>query len=554
MISASLVHKVGVRDAVASSLPGPLTSVSLKERAAKLGIVPSEPLEGSGQLPGRGSDCSAWPRRSVPSGCGASSGSQGLQPGWAKQEFEEPRPQPLLRPTLAPSQRSSWRGRAGGTGAGVKAETSHGTAPVSQRVKTELELKREEEKDMRRQEAAARDAACKAICVIKHGLRERSKTAASSDFVPKDWDKAFKPHLGSYMLFLLSRPDQFQVAEGLLPGTFTVQNLAGNVTVNAPAWKSQRAGDAPGIGCVKPELPCEAPPRGRQTTGPRERLDKDARACGEVVRWCGGFGWIRPLAPVEHPAAAKHSGDVFVHSSDVIGAWKLEPGTAVDFVIYADRSGLGAEECRISQVPGRAAWSRGAPKGGKGASLAGGKGKVPAAPMALPGALAGHRGRERSPRRQFKTEGSAESSSPALPVLALRPLAPLRLSTPLAPASPSGFGAKVEAREEGDVLGVPEEEGNEEDGVEAMGFVVDGEDEDMEEPGEPEDLESLGFTLDGEATAPDAGAERAERACGDGIGETAESSAAGFDVWTLLTAEDEDPNGAAKTIVKRLRI
>lgn len=76
----------------------------------------------------------------------------------------------------------------------------------------------------------------------------------------------------------------------------------------------------------------------------RSRISEE-RILGEVKKWCGTYGWIRPSHPIQHTAAPKHVGDVFVHESDVVGP-KLEEGTAVNFLVYIDGDGLGAEQCK----------------------------------------------------------------------------------------------------------------------------------------------------------------------------------------------------------------
>lgn len=94
-------------------------------------------------------------------------------------------------------------------------------------------------RDSRRKEAFFRDVSCKAICQIKHGLRQ-SDAYEEMPFKPKDWEKTFQPLLGDYLKFVLSRPDQFEIVTvpGAPPEVFLIQNVAGNATVVAPAWRS----------------------------------------------------------------------------------------------------------------------------------------------------------------------------------------------------------------------------------------------------------------------------------------------------------------------------
>lgn len=85
-------------------------------------------------------------------------------------------------------------------------------------------------------------------------------------------------------------------------------------------------------------------------TQPRSRIS-NVRVHGEVRRWCGRYGWIQPNIPIEHAAAAKHCGDVFVHAKDVENRQTLAEGMEVDFLVYLDGNGLGAEQCRQAALP-----------------------------------------------------------------------------------------------------------------------------------------------------------------------------------------------------------
>eukprot|EP00448_Togula_jolla_P023112 CAMPEP_0170589754 /NCGR_PEP_ID=MMETSP0224-20130122/11510_1 /TAXON_ID=285029 /ORGANISM="Togula jolla, Strain CCCM 725" /LENGTH=319 /DNA_ID=CAMNT_0010913515 /DNA_START=58 /DNA_END=1014 /DNA_ORIENTATION=- len=111
-------------------------------------------------------------------------------------------------------------------GSGVKRKAYTESRPAI----SEPELFREQ----KRTELSLRDISCKAICSIKYGLRQPGAQADGKPFIPADWDKTFKPSLGSYLKFLLGRPDQFRVVEGARPGLYTVRNVATNQTVVAP--------------------------------------------------------------------------------------------------------------------------------------------------------------------------------------------------------------------------------------------------------------------------------------------------------------------------------
>mmetsp|Transcript_53268 Transcript_53268/g.147584 ORF Transcript_53268/g.147584 Transcript_53268/m.147584 type:complete len:206 (-) Transcript_53268:219-836(-) len=101
-------------------------------------------------------------------------------------------------------------------------------------------------------------------------------------------------------------------------------------------------------------VPPTRPPMRDMPSGPnlpRTRSDSETRL-GTVLEWRGKFGWIQPLEPIEHPLAHKHGGRVYVAKQDILsnsgimGAG-LTPGQTVQFRVYSDASGLGAEQCQV---------------------------------------------------------------------------------------------------------------------------------------------------------------------------------------------------------------
>eukprot|EP00933_Yihiella_yeosuensis_P049421 TRINITY_DN4631_c0_g1_i1.p1 TRINITY_DN4631_c0_g1~~TRINITY_DN4631_c0_g1_i1.p1 ORF type:complete len:453 (-),score=123.87 TRINITY_DN4631_c0_g1_i1:115-1473(-) len=84
------------------------------------------------------------------------------------------------------------------------------------------------------------------------------------------------------------------------------------------------------------------------------------RHTGEVTKWIvGKFGWIKPAQPINHPAASKHNGLVYFKAGDVGGGSVIEVGSHVDFLVYLDATGLGAESCRVAHNAGGSAASNG---------------------------------------------------------------------------------------------------------------------------------------------------------------------------------------------------
>eukprot|EP00930_Biecheleria_cincta_P049476 TRINITY_DN34673_c0_g1_i1.p1 TRINITY_DN34673_c0_g1~~TRINITY_DN34673_c0_g1_i1.p1 ORF type:complete len:430 (-),score=96.07 TRINITY_DN34673_c0_g1_i1:195-1484(-) len=85
-------------------------------------------------------------------------------------------------------------------------------------------------------------------------------------------------------------------------------------------------------------------------TGPnlvRTRIS-ETRSGGLVESWSNTFGWIRPFQKVNHPKAGKHGGKIYVHAKDVVGGFQVLPvGAPVEFYIFEDDAGLGAEDVNI---------------------------------------------------------------------------------------------------------------------------------------------------------------------------------------------------------------
>jgi hypothetical protein len=87
-----------------------------------------------------------------------------------------------------------------------------------------------------------------------------------------------------------------------------------------------------------------------QDKSKRERLTW-APIPGKVHEWKGSYGWIEPQLEIQHPEIIKHQGHIFVHPEDVVPKWTgLPAGALVEFHLYFDGDGLGAEECYARKV------------------------------------------------------------------------------------------------------------------------------------------------------------------------------------------------------------
>ncbi|CAJ1384652.1 unnamed protein product [Effrenium voratum] len=89
--------------------------------------------------------------------------------------------------------------------------------------------------------------------------------------------------------------------------------------------------------------------KGKGTKGaghklPRTRIS-EIPVLGEVVEWKGKYGWIQPSEVIEHEKAHLRNGKIFVSLEDLVGIEELSPGRVVQFQLFSDASGLGAEEC-----------------------------------------------------------------------------------------------------------------------------------------------------------------------------------------------------------------
>jgi len=109
-----------------------------------------------------------------------------------------------------------------------------------------------------------------------------------------------------------------------------------------------------GKGCCKGGGGDEAAAAGGgEFEGPEHRMPKEpmpktrvseVAITGEIIEWKGKYGWLRPHAEIQHPMAKKRGGRVFMSSKDVAGSLDLAVGSVVQFHVYEDPTGLGAEE------------------------------------------------------------------------------------------------------------------------------------------------------------------------------------------------------------------
>jgi hypothetical protein len=86
----------------------------------------------------------------------------------------------------------------------------------------------------------------------------------------------------------------------------------------------------------------------QQITGEQARTRCYGRLL-ELKKW--GGGWIEPLQQIDHPSSAWNRGHIYLTRSDVRPGFDLQPGDVVAFYLYADKKGLGAEDCFPVRMP-----------------------------------------------------------------------------------------------------------------------------------------------------------------------------------------------------------
>lgn len=87
---------------------------------------------------------------------------------------------------------------------------------------------------------------------------------------------------------------------------------------------------------------------------PSTRGSLRSNCLGQIVSVHGRYGWIQPLQPINHDTVDAHEGHIYLNLNDVRPGTSLQPEMLVEFYIYADRQGLGAEDCRAAGEPATA--------------------------------------------------------------------------------------------------------------------------------------------------------------------------------------------------------
>jgi len=135
-------------------------------------------------------------------------------------------------------------------------------------------------------------------------------------------------------------------------------------------WAGKAKGSSKGKGKGKQQAAAEATDGVKGHELPRVRISAE-KFVGTVVGWRGKYGWIKATEDIEHEKASLRGGKLFTGTDDIIGATSLDIGAEVEFHIFEDDSGLGAEEV-VQTSEGKPELAKAAGKG-KSAGKANGK-------------------------------------------------------------------------------------------------------------------------------------------------------------------------------------
>jgi len=80
---------------------------------------------------------------------------------------------------------------------------------------------------------------------------------------------------------------------------------------------------------------------------PAEKGACTVKCCGELLVMLGHYGWIQPRQQIHHADANKHGGRIYVQRKDFRKRSEPQVGDEVNFCLYADSDGLGAEDCYV---------------------------------------------------------------------------------------------------------------------------------------------------------------------------------------------------------------
>lgn len=111
------------------------------------------------------------------------------------------------------------------------------------------------------------------------------------------------------------------------------------------SWADLVRGKEDAVG-TEPQTRPEPTPSPSTAVCPAKRGEKSVLCRGKLLVMLGHYGWIAPEQTINHPDVSRRAGRVYLSRKDVRSGAVLEAGAEVEYFLYVDADGLGAEDCR----------------------------------------------------------------------------------------------------------------------------------------------------------------------------------------------------------------
>jgi len=236
-------------------------------------------------------------------------GEADIEEAWEEEAAEEEEPLvPVLK--VAEIRRDAATGAKLTSKVGVpkpaKVDPPKLAAPKAVAPKADWELF----KAVKVNEADTRDTGAKAVCRVKHLLRQPGAQGDGKPCVPPDWDTRFKPMLGAFKRFILTRPDQFRIITGAEPGKYTVAIVPQKIVQAPDKGKGKKGKDKgkdkgkgkgkgkDGKGKSWDDGKGKGKPWGKSWG--KGKKDKDGKDKGQVP-WTGAQAWGSGVQAIVEP-------------------------------------------------------------------------------------------------------------------------------------------------------------------------------------------------------------------------------------------------------------
>lgn len=110
------------------------------------------------------------------------------------------------------------------------------------------------------------------------------------------------------------------------------------------SWADLVRGKEEVVGSVPQKRPEPSPLRSTALI-PAKRGEKSVVCRGKLLVMLGHYGWIAPNQAIDHPDISRRAGRVYLSRKDIRSGTSFDAGTEVEFFLYVDADGLGAEDC-----------------------------------------------------------------------------------------------------------------------------------------------------------------------------------------------------------------